>query len=117
MKILYNNPKYKERRQDLRKNHTDCEALLWSKLRNKQCNGFKFLRQYSVGNYIVDFYCPKLRLAVELDGGQHAEQKEYDMIRTNFLKHQDIIEIRFWNNEVIENFGGVYDKILEHCKI
>ncbi len=115
MKILYNNPKYKQRRQGLRKNQTDCEGILWTKLRNKQCNGYKFLRQYSVGHYILDFYCPKLRLAIELDGSQHAEQKEYDQQRTAYLLANDIIELRFWNNEVIENIEGVYAKILEYC--
>ncbi|OGE87967.1 MAG: DNA-cytosine methyltransferase [Candidatus Doudnabacteria bacterium RIFCSPLOWO2_02_FULL_49_13] len=116
MKLIYNNPKIKSRRQQLRKNQTDCESLLWKVLRNKQCNDYKFLRQYSVGYYILDFYCPELRLAIELDGGQHAdEQKEYDQERTAYLLANDIRELRFWNNEVIENIDGIYDKILEYC--
>ena len=113
--FLYNNPKFKARRRDLRKNQTDCETILWSKLRNKQCNGYKFFRQYSLGNYILDFYCPKLRLAIELDGGQHTQNKKYDQIRTDYLAKNDVQELRFWNNEVMENLDGVYDKILEYC--
>src|SRR5438105_4749211 len=107
MKFLYNDPKYKERRRELRKSQTDVEKTLWSKLRNKQCNGFKFYRQYGLGDYILDFYCPKLRLSIELDGSQHAETKEHDQIRTDYIVANDIRELRFWNNEVIENLDGV----------
>jgi very-short-patch-repair endonuclease len=118
MKFLYNDSKYKNRRRDLRKNQTDSESILWSKLRNKQCNGFKFFRQYGLGEYILDFYCPELRLAIELDGGQHAQKKEreYDQTRTNYLTTNDVKELRFWNNEITENLDGVYEKILEYCK-
>ena len=115
MSYLYNNLSTKQRRRELRKNQTDCEVILWSVLRNKQCNGYKFLRQYSVGRYVLDFFCPKLRLAIEIDGGQHTEQKVYNEGRTEFLKSQNIKVIRFWNNEVTENLEGVYQRILEHC--
>ncbi len=115
--MTYNDQILKKRRKDLRKNQTDCERILWNILRYKQCNGYRFLRQYSVGSYIIDFYCPKLRLAIELDGGQHAEeiQKTYDQERTAFLLGNDIKELRFWNSEILENLEGVYDKILENC--
>jgi very-short-patch-repair endonuclease len=111
---LYNHAEYKDRRRDLRKSQTDCEQILWSKLRNKQCNGHKFYRQYSIGPYILDFYCPKIKLSIELDGSQHAENKEYDQIRTTYLENYSIRELRFWNNEVLENLEGVYEKILKH---
>jgi very-short-patch-repair endonuclease len=77
-------------------------------------SGFKFFRQYSVGPYILDLYCPELRLSIEADGGQHAEkgQLEYDKQRTVYLVGFDIIELRFWNNEVIENTEGVHQTIL-----
>jgi very-short-patch-repair endonuclease len=117
MKFLYNDFRLKNRRQELRKNQTDFEGIIWSKLRNKQCNGFKFFRQYSIGYYILDFYCPKLKLAIEIDGGQHAtEQKEYDRIRTRYLLTYGIRELRFWNNDIYENLEGVYQRILEYCK-
>jgi len=78
---------------------------IWGYLRNKQFYGLKFFRQYSVGPYILDFYCPRLRLGVELDGGQHAEEeiREYDMARSEYLRAQEIEVIRFWNNEVMKN--------------
>ena len=115
MIFTYNNQKLKPRRSELRHNQTDVEKMLWARLRNKQCAEFKFYRQYSVGPYILDFYCPQLRLAIELDGGQHAddEQKAYDQNRTFYLKEQDIRELRFWNNEITKNINGVMEKILE----
>ena len=92
MPLIYNKTGIKERRRELRKNQTDVERLLWKQIRNKNFFGLKFFRQYSVGAYIVDFYCPKLKLAIELDGGQHAEEgnKEYDKIRTDYLKSMGI---------------------------
>ena len=70
-KAAFNWPSAKTRRRSLRKSSTDAERKLWSKLRNKQLAGLKFFRQYSVGPYILDFYCPTLRLDIEADGGQH----------------------------------------------
>jgi very-short-patch-repair endonuclease len=113
---IYNHANLKDRRRQLRKSQTEPEAIMWGLLRNKQCGGFKFFRQYSIGPYILDFYCPKLKLSIELDGGQHLEQSEYDQIRTKHLLHYKITELRFWNNEVTENPHGVYEKILEYCK-
>jgi len=117
MKILYNNPILRKRRKILRINQTDCERILWNQIKNKQCNGFKFFRQYSVGPYILDFYCPRLRLAIELDGGQHNErqQREYDLVRSAYIKGNNITELRFWNNDITENLDGVYERILEYC--
>lgn len=79
-------------------------------LRNRQINNLKFYRQYSVGPYILDFFCPQIRLAIELDGEQHKNKIEYDKERENFLKDKDIITIRFWNDEVFKNVEKV-------CKI
>ncbi len=69
--FLCNAPALKERRSDLRKSQTEVEKGLWGKLSNRQLFGIKFFRQYSLGSYILDFYSPKLKLAIELDGGQH----------------------------------------------
>lgn len=106
----------KPRRQILRKNSTDAERKFWAKLRNRQLLGFKFYRQFSVGPYILDFYCPVCRLAIELDGGQHTKtkQKLYDDKRTNFLKSHNISVIRFWDNDVLQNIDGVLRKIEEN---
>jgi len=110
---LYNAAFIKIRRRDLRKNLTDAERKLWSVLRSKQMSGLKFFRQYSVGPYILDFYCPKYRLAIEVDGGQHAEdeQRRHDEKRTDYLKQQNIWVLRFWDNEVLTNLDGVVEKI------
>jgi len=111
MKGLYNDRNLKERRRTLRKSQTDAERKLWQVLRNRQLNGLKIFRQYSAGNYILDFYCPTKRLAVEVDGGQHSES-EYDDKRTNYLQQENIFVLRFWNNDVLNNLDGVYEKII-----
>lgn len=75
----------------------------------------KFYRQYSVGRYILDFYCPGVRVAIEIDGGQHnwVENQDLDAERTNYLNVQGINVIRFWNREVTDNLDGVLQKIGE----
>jgi|SRR3989338_4132835 len=109
MTILRNRSELKNRRRTLRKNFTDAERKLWSKLRSKQLLGFKFFRQYSIGHYILDFFCPVLKLAIELDGGQHGQgaQVLYDKKRTEYLNKNNIEVIRFWDNDVLKNTEGV----------
>ncbi|MBU2220239.1 endonuclease domain-containing protein, partial [Patescibacteria group bacterium] len=95
-------------RRELRKNFTDAERKLWSRLRNKQLFGFKFFRQYSVGPYIIDFYCPSIRLGVEADGSQHSTtRKIYDERRTRYLEQFNIVVLRFWDNDILKNTDGV----------
>lgn len=91
----------KPRRQQLRNNSTYTEKLLWEKLRKKQL-GYWFKRQVSISGYIVDFYCPQKRLAIEIDGSVHktSSQQKYDIYRTRYLKQFNISEIRFWNQEI-----------------
>ena len=88
---------------------------MWEFLRNKKL-GVRFWRQYSVGPYILDFYAPRVRLAVELDGDQHADatEKLYDSDRDSYLLALDIKTIRFWNKEVIENVENVIKQISQH---
>ncbi|MFZ3207277.1 MAG: endonuclease domain-containing protein [Geobacteraceae bacterium] len=109
MSFLKNDPASKERRKELRRNQTDAERAFWAKVRNKQFFGMKFFRQYSFGPYILDFYCPEKKLAVELDGGQHnlPESREYDAARTNYLNANGVEVARFWNNEVSGNMNAV----------
>jgi len=76
----------------------------------------KFRRQHPIGNYVVDFYCPKKKLVIEVDGGQHFKQEEQDEKRSRFLESMGCRVIRFWNNEVFENMDGVVDRILEELK-
>lgn len=111
----FNEASLKSRRQELRKNQTPQETELWNIIRNKKVLGLKFFRQYSVGSFILDFYCPLIHLAIEVDSGQHNEpsKKEYDLERSKFLESKGIITIRFWNNEITENIEGVFQKILE----
>ena len=98
--------------RQLRRNATNVERLLWQKLRLWQLDGCKFRRQQPVGNYIVDFVCLERRLIVELDGGQHAENSEHDRARDEWLRDQGFVILRFWNNDVLTNIGGVLETIV-----
>ena len=113
MKFLRNDPTLKQRRRELRRNQTDAERALWAKVRNKQFFGMRFFRQYSIGPYILDFYCPTVKLAVELDGGQHnqGDNREYDAARSEYLKAQGIDVMRFWNNEVLLDIQSILSKL------
>jgi very-short-patch-repair endonuclease len=95
----------------LRKNQTDAEAALWQKLRGRGLDGYKFRRQVPVGPYVADFLCKEAMLIVEIDGGQHAEQVEYDRFRTDFLVTHGYKVVRFWNNEVLLNLDGVVEAL------
>jgi very-short-patch-repair endonuclease len=100
----------------LRKNQTDAETLLWFALRNRQINKLKFRRQVPLGLYVVDFVCFENRLIVELDGGQHADAEAYDEARTSWLEGEGFHVIRFWNNEVLSNREGVLARLMEKCE-
>lgn len=115
MKFTLNDPILKQRRQELRRAQTDAEKTLWEHIRNRQFYGIRFCRQYSVGLYILDFYCPPLKLAIELDGGQHAQDdnQEYDAARSAYLKTQGINVMRFWNHEILQNIEGVLTLMAE----
>jgi len=114
-KYLYNDPIKKPTRRRLRKDATDAERKLWAILRNRQIDGLKFFRQYSVGSYVLDFYCPEKRLALEIDGGQHGDvdSQQHDAQRDSYLKELGIRVVRFWNNDVLRNAEGVAQKIGE----
>jgi very-short-patch-repair endonuclease len=96
----------------LRKEQTDAERRLWWQLRNRQLEGWKFRRQCPIGDYIADFVCIDARLIVELDGGQHSEQRQYDENRTRDLEKAGFVVLRFWNNDVLTNSEGVIEEIL-----
>lgn len=97
--------------RSLRKNQTDVEQLVWKHLRNRQLYNYKFRRQFPIEPYIADFVCLDLKLIIELDGGQHASQIDYDNQRSLFLEQRGFKVIRFWNNDVIENTVGVLEAI------
>ena len=100
----------------LRKNMTDCEKLLWSKIRRKQLKGYKFYRQKIIGNYIVDFYSPKAKLVIELDGGQHFNNDniEKDKERDRYLTSLGLKVLRFTDKEIINELTSVLEKIYEN---
>jgi very-short-patch-repair endonuclease len=91
----------------LRKNNTEAERLLWEKLRGRQLINCKFRRQHPFPPYIVDFYCAQKNLIIELDGGQHQEQRDYDDVRTQYLNSLGKRVLRFWNGEVISDTDRV----------
>ncbi len=109
MSEIFNNIKLKTVRRRLRKNQTPQEQLIWNKLRRKQLCGLRFVRQFSVDSYVLDFYCPDRKLAIELDGGHHGEDEhaEYDKVRTIFLESRNIKVLRFWNSDVYENIDDI----------
>lgn len=104
----------KQLARNLRQNQTDAEQRLWSHLRNRQLEGYKFKRQYWIENYIVDFVCIERQIVVELDGGQHANEPvaANDQKRSAFLEAHGFKVLRFWNNEIFDNIEGVRESIL-----
>ena len=105
--------KTRVRRQELVRDSTFPEQLLWSKLRAKQLGGLKFRRQHPIEPYIVDFYCASEKIAIELDGRTHDDQQDYDRSRTDFISAQGVKLIRFSNDEVLANLDGVLEAIAE----
>jgi len=99
-------PKTRTRAIELRQELTPAEHKLWAQLRNDQL-GANFRRQHAIGNYIPDFVCIQKKLIIELDGGQHLEQAEYDAERTKYLESKGYKVIRFWNNDVMNDINAV----------
>ena len=102
-------------RRELRNHSTAAEATLWKFLKNSQVGGYKFRRQHSIGPFVLDFYCPLLRLGIELDGEvHHAPMVDVkDELRTKFLNEQGITVLRFENEVVWRNPQGIVDEIIE----
>lgn len=111
----FNTRESKHTRRMLRKSMPEAEVILWSKLRRKQMHGCKFRRQYGVGKYSIDFYCPELKLAIEVDGDSHcaAGALKRDAIREEFIRRFEIRFLRFLNTDVYKNLDGVLLKIKE----
>ena len=115
MAKVFNRTSEKGRRRALRKSMPTAEVILWSKLKLKQLTGHKFRRQYSVGPYVIDFYCPERKLAIELDGDSHfirdAEQR--DVERQRAIEQFGIRFLRFTNDEIRRNLYDVLNTIDE----
>ena len=101
--------------KQLRKNSTEPEKILWHYLRNRRFFGYKFRRQFTVGNYIVDFICLEKNLVIELDGREHLESDalEYDKKRTEFLNNRGLRVLRFYNTDIFNNIDSVLERIRE----
>ncbi len=106
-KIIPYNPNLKQLARDLRKNMTLSEVLLWNELKNKSMSGFDFDRQRPVGNYIVDFYCKELFLAIEIDGDTHIYKYDNDDERQKELERLGVRFLRFEDIEVKKNMSNV----------
>jgi very-short-patch-repair endonuclease len=104
-----------DRARVLRSKATEVERRLWRHLRNRQMEGVKFRRQQPIEGYIVDFVSFEHRIVIELDGGQHAEAQAEDRQRDACLTKNGFTVLRFWNNEVFENVGGVLEVIRRQC--
>ena len=118
MNTLYNKTGLKERRRELRQNQTLAEKVVWLHLRNRKLLGIKFRRQYSVDNYIIDFYSPELKLAIELDGNVHDEikQMKYDNERQKYLESYGLKFLRIKNEELLGNPNKAFERIEQEIK-
>lgn len=114
---LFNLKSNKDLRRKLRKTMTNAEVVLWQILRNKQID-FKFRRQFGIGPFIVDFYCPKVKLVIELDGEVHTilKQRQKDKIRQKFLENYGCYVKRYWNSDILNGTNSVVDEIYNLCQ-
>ncbi|KAA0206036.1 DUF559 domain-containing protein [Candidatus Uhrbacteria bacterium] len=111
MNYLYNDPLLTERRRELRRCSTDAERALWERLRGRRFQGLRFRRQFGVDRFILDFYCPRLRLGIEVDGDIHLHSQERDRERDEIIEAHNIQVLRFWNREIFENIDTVLRQI------
>ncbi|MBM4066683.1 MAG: endonuclease domain-containing protein [Planctomycetes bacterium] len=114
MTEIFNKKEFVKKRQYLRKRMTKAEIFLWSKLKGKQLNGLKFRRQYGINNYVVDFYCPEQKLAIEIDGDVHGYNSQVirDKRRQREIEALGIKVLRYTNNDIIKNVKGVLHNII-----
>jgi len=99
------------RAKTLRINQTEAEQRLWYQLRANRFMGMKFKRQKPIGNYIADFVCYEHNLIIEVDGGQHQDNIDYDQRRDKWLQEHGYTVLRFWNNDVLQQIESVLEAI------
>jgi very-short-patch-repair endonuclease len=116
MTIIFNRSSEKEKRRILRKTMPKAEVILWFYLKSKKLHRYKFRRQYSIGRYVVDFYCPKVKLAIEIDGPSHfnPSAQQYDFERQEYIESVGIHFIRVTNPDIYENIDGVIQVISDY---
>jgi very-short-patch-repair endonuclease len=110
---IFNKFDQKEKRRELRNNMPKAEVVLWKHIGRKKVLGYRFLRQFSISSYILDFYCPRLRLAIEIDGDTHWKDEEivYDKKRQTEIEHLGIQFLRFNNEEVFFDLNSIMQRI------
>lgn len=115
---IFNRQRENLKRRILRTEMPRAERILWGKLRRRQMMGYKFRRQFSVENYVIDMYCPELKLAIEVDGDSHfiGDTPEYDAEREIDIENYGIVFLRFQNEEVYNNLSGILITIEEKIK-
>ncbi|MGD8522239.1 MAG: DUF559 domain-containing protein [Desulfobacterales bacterium] len=113
--MLPYNKKLKFLARELRKNMTDAERRLWSRIRRKQLKNYQFYRQKNIGNYIVDFYCPAAKPIIEVDGGHHysSENIQKDKKRDDYLINLRFTVLRFSDRDIFKNIDGVLQEIFD----
>ncbi len=116
--MLPYNGNLKQLSRQLRENMTDAERHLWVKIRVKQLKGYQFYRQKPIGDYVVDFFCPRAKLVIEVDGSHHlvGEKIEYDRIRDEYLCSLGLRVLRFTNTDVLTHIEGVIESIIENME-
>ncbi len=112
MKVYYN-PELKQKARNLRNNATFSERVLWKYLKSRQMKGYQFTRQKPIGKYIVDFYCPKLQLIIEVDGDSHNEKQEYDRKRQKELEDKGFHFLRLDGHSVLKQTESVLTVIAD----
>ena len=113
----YSPPAIRQRAKELRWEMTPAETVLWERLQNKRLYGLKFRRQHPLHHFILDFYCHRHQLVVEVDGGIHCQQKEHDAARTEWLTQHGFMVIRFTNDQVFNNIEAVLSQIAAACGV
>lgn len=118
MTLVYNRSTQRSVRKQLRHHIPESEIILWAALKGKKLEGVKFRRQYSVGRYVVDFYCPQLKLAIEIDGDSHftEEAEHYDQKRTAYIESIGITVTRFTNLDVKQNLDSVIAQVQQEIQ-
>ena len=117
--MLPYNRNIKQHSRELRTNMTDAERRLWSKVRMKQLNGGQFYRQKNIGDYIVDFFCPREKLVIEVDGGQHYSDEitSADRRRDDYMRNLGLRVLRFSGIDVLNNTDGVVESIIANMRV
>jgi very-short-patch-repair endonuclease len=104
-------PLIRDTARRLRREQTEWEHNLWTRLRRRQLKGFKFRRQHPIGPFFADFFCPEAKLVIEIDGSQHADELALDKNRTEFLRDAGYSVLRFWNHEIRAEIDAVMQRI------